>query len=113
MGYLETDTERRLRDLNGVLDLAVLLAVDVIREHEDHGLSQLEWQRRLIGEAAKKLGSAGLFPGRFSLFSDEELTTMWHALISVEPHSDLTHEVVFEATRRSLPWTQPAEPEGE
>ena len=45
----------RLRELNRVLDMALLLAVDLIREHDSEGLSVVEWQERLIGRAEKKL----------------------------------------------------------
>lgn len=92
------ETERRLRELNGVLDLAVCVAVDVIREHDDHGLSAAEWQRRLVGAAAKKLTAVGQFPGRLSLFTDDELRAFCAGITD-----EFDGEVKFEMARRGMP----------
>lgn len=102
------ETEYRLRELNGVLDLAVCLAIDVIREHDSHGLSEVEWQRRLIDMAARKLTDARQFGGRFSLFTDAELHALDEQLIRVGGGNDsvereaLSGEVEFELARRGI-----------
>jgi len=93
------EQERRLRELNGVLDMAVLIAIDVIVEHDSHGLSHAEWQRRVISMAARKLADVQQFAGRFSLFTDEELRVLAEQEISDEA---LAGEVTFELTRRGL-----------
>lgn len=105
MASVFDETERKLRELGGVLDMALLLAVDVICEHDSHGLSTHEWQRRLIGEAAKKLTVARRFSGRLSLFSDEELKLLYSVAAEgdVEVALDaLAGEIEFELARRGV-----------
>lgn len=98
------DTIRRLRDQVGVLDLAVLIATDVICEHNDHGLSKIEWQRRLLAEASQRLAAQGVFPGRFSLFSDDELRVLREQGSGDDSviGDTLGAEVEFEFARRGL-----------
>src|SRR4051794_34013896 len=109
MATIDNETERRLRELNGVLDMAVLLAVDVICEHDAHGLSKHEWQRRGIGEAARKLTDAGQFPGRLALFADDELRALAIGIALADgvasdgfPTEPLMGEVEFEMARRGF-----------
>lgn len=115
MASIFNEQEQRLRELNGVLDMALLLATDVIVEAESHGLSKAEWQRRLISTAARKLADVQQFAGRFSLFTDEELQTISEGLGARDEFDGiegaesasagavaLGGEVEFEMTRRGL-----------
>lgn len=52
--------EDLLRERNRTLDYALLLAIDKIRERDDEGLTELEWQERLIGGAARRMHAEGV-----------------------------------------------------
>lgn len=96
-------TEERLRELNGTLDLALLLAIDVIREHDAE--SEIVWQQRLIGQAATKLTNAGRFPGRLAFYSDAELLVLWQQVtVDADDYERtmLANEVELEVARRGL-----------
>jgi len=56
-------TEYRLRDRNGVLELALMLASDRLREHE--GGEELDVLEGLIGEAERRLLEEGRLPRPF------------------------------------------------
>jgi hypothetical protein len=94
-----SDTEHRLRDLNGVLELALLEAIDLLRERGD-GRSVEEIQEATIREATTRLASLGRFPGRWSLFGGDEIDLIDDALAERDDAIPLRHELEFEQARR-------------
>jgi hypothetical protein len=74
------DQERRLRELHGVLERALMIAADALSEsHPEFGARQ--WFEHLMRTSGGQLEEAEAFRGRWSLFTDDEMEALEARLI--------------------------------
>lgn len=98
----------RLRSLHGVYERALMNAGDALVENVASPLDARGWFEALLKQASGELQAAGVFHGRWSLFSDDELLAAFAQLNPVGNGDDsserdgMATEIEVELGRREI-----------
>lgn len=113
MSAQANETIFRLRSLHGVYERALMNAGDLLVENVKSKLTSRGWFEAILKQASGELEAAGVFHGRWSLFSTDELLQQLGMLTQVlgvgTPEQDeMRSEIEAELIRRKVGFPIPA-----